>query len=221
MSKFWGWIKNHLFDGFIFAFIWELVEELMEVGIAFFITWAILRMATKVFAVTLLTQGLKTIGKKFIFPVVLKLTYREGNDKMKLLKNYFDKCLGNKITGTISGIGFAGISYFQTLVPFATRNVWFALITFVLFFNVGVFFGGETLNQIQERLAEATLKKEERSILKEAKSRLAKLEKEATQTETEKLKAEAKAKAEAEKNAKVEKVMAELKAEAEKKIENK
>ena len=97
-----------------------------------------------------------------MMPFVKQLIYKEGDDKVKALKNYWAKVWGNKITGTSVGLGFAGISYFQTLVQFAHHCWWIALIVFVVFFNLGIFFGGETLNQIQERLASATLKKEEK-----------------------------------------------------------
>ena len=132
---------------------------------------------------------------------------------MNLLKKYWTKVWGNKITGATAGIGFAGLSYFQNIVPFAHHCWWLALIMFVVFYNIAIFFGGETLGQIQERLAQATLKKEEQAIIKEAKKKLAQLEKVASQTETEKAKAEADAKAKAEHDAKVQEAMAKIKAE--------
>lgn len=152
-----------------------------------------------------------------MMPFVKQLIYKEGDDKVKALKNYWAKVWGNKITGTSVGLGFAGVSYFQTLVPFAHHCWWIALIVFVVFFNLGIFFGGETLNQIQERLANATLKKEEKDILKEAKKKLAQLKKQETQSEAERLKAEAERKAKALRDAKVNEAMVKLRAEQVKK----
>ena len=192
------------------VFIWEILEEFLENFIAFGIS-AIFSTAF----LLLVTQGIKlTIKKcvKFLVPIVKRYTYKEGNDKVKFLKNYWTKVWGNKITGASAGIGFAGLSYFQTYIPVATHCWWIALIVFVVFFNLAVFFGGETLAQIQDRLAQATLKKEEQAIVKEAQKRLKQIEKKATQTETEKLKNDAKEKAKAEKEAKVQQVIAEIQA---------
>ena len=194
------------------VFIWEILEEFLENFIAFGIS----AMFSAVFLL-LATQGIKLgikKGIKFLVPIVKRYTYKEGKDKVKFLKNYWTKVWGNKITGASAGIGFAGLSYFQTYIPVATHCWWIALIVFVVFFNLAVFFGGETLAQIQDRLAQATLKKEEQAIVKEAQKRLKQIEKKATQTETEKLKNDAKEKAKAEKEAKVQQAIAELQAKA-------
>lgn len=202
----------------ITVFSWELLEEALENVIALGISSAIAVLSSLLLVFA--TQGVKLGIKKIIkvlFPIIKSKIYREGNDKMKALKNYWTKVWGNKITGTSVGLGFAGISFFQTLIPFAHHCWWIALIVFVVFYNLGIFFGGETLNQIQERLASATLKKEENEILKEAKKKLAQLEKEATQSEAEKQKAEADARAKAERDAKINQAMIKLRAEQVKK----
>lgn len=197
-------------------FVWELVEEGLENLIALAISSAcafFILKAISTLGIVLTTQGIKVLIKSCLFPYIRTLTYKEGNDKVKALRNYWTKVWGNKITGTSAGIGFAGISYFQTLIPFAHHCWWIALIVFVAFFNFGVFFGGETLSQIQERLANATLKKEENEILKEAKKKLAQLAKQETQSEAERQKAEAEARAKAERDAKVNQAMIKLRAE--------
>ena len=188
-----------LFQGsgltFIVVFAMEMVEEGLENLIALGISTLFSTVLLVVF-----TQATKLGLKKLIkwtMPFVKKLIYKEGKDKMELLKKYWTKVWGNKITGTSVGLGFAGISYFQTLIPFAHQCWWIALIVFVVFYNLGIFFGGETLNQIQERLANAVLTKEQNSIMKEAKKKLAQQMKEATQSEAEKQKADAEAKAKA------------------------
>jgi hypothetical protein len=208
-----------LFQGSGLTFVVVFAMEMLEEGLENLIALGISTLFSTVLLVCI-TQlskiGLKRLIK-WMMPFVKQLIYKEGNDKMKALKNYWTKVWGNKITGTSVGIGFAGISFFQTLIPFAHHCWWIALIVFVVFFNLGIFFGGETLNQIQERLAQAVLTKEQNSILKEAKKQIAQEKKSATQSEAEKQKAEAEAKAKAERDAKVKQAILQLKAEQVKK----
>ncbi len=200
---------------FTVVFAMEMIEEGLENLIALGIST--LFSTVLLVCITQLTKiGLKKLIK-LLMPFVKRLIYKEGNDKMKLLKKYWTKAWGNKITGASVGLGFAGISYFQTLVPFAHNCWWIALIVFVVFYNFGIFFGGETLNQIQERLAQAVMTKEQNSILKEAKKKLAQLQKQETQSEAEKQKANADARAKAERDAKVNQAMNQLRAEQVKK----
>lgn len=208
-----------VFQGSGLTFVVVFAMEMLEEGLENLIALGISTLFSTVLLVVL-TQASKIGLKKLIkwmMPFVKKLIYKEGDDKVKALKNYWAKVWGNKITGTSVGLGFAGVSYFQTLVPFAHHCWWIALIVFVVFFNLGIFFGGETLNQIQERLANATLKKEEKDILKEAKKKLAQLKKQETQSEAERLKAEAERKAKALRDAKVNEAMIKLRAEQVKK----
>ena len=212
MRRFWDWIKSHLFDGFLFAFLWELLEELMEIGIAFFITWAILQIAAKVFAVTLLTQGIKTLGKKFLFPIILKLTYREGHDKMNAFKKYWTKVWGNKVTGTIGGAGFAITAYYA--FAGVITNAWLyglaVFAAFVIAYNIAVFFGGETLAQIEKRLADAKLTERQKKAVATAKKRLANAAKAATLSEEQKAKEDKKRKEEEAFEEEVQKAMKDL-----------
>lgn len=208
-----------LFQGSGLTFIVVFAMEMLEEGLENLIALGISTLFSTVLIVVF-TQATKIGLKKLIkwmMPFVKKLIYKEGDDKVKALKNYWTKVWGNKITGTSVGLGFAGISYFQNLIPYAHHCFWIALIVFVVFFNLGIFFGGETLTQIQERLASAVLQKEEKEILKEAKKRLAQLEKQATQSEAEKQKANAEAKAKAERDAKINQAMIKLRAEQVKK----
>lgn len=208
-----------IFQGSGLTFVVVFAMEMLEEGLENLIALGISTLFSTILLVciTQLTKiGLKRLIK-FMMPFVKQLIYKEGNDKMKALKNYWTKVWGNKITGTSVGIGFAGISFFQTLIPFAHHCYWFALIVFVVFFNLGIFFGGETLGQIEERLAQAVLTKEQNSIVKEAKKKIAQEQKEATQSEAEKQKADAQAKAKAERDAKVRQAMMQIKAEQSKK----
>ena len=186
---------------------WEFVEETLESFIAELLTNLIAVIFIKALltiAVIGSTIAIKRLLKSLLRPLIKTITYREGNDKVKALQNYWTKIRGNKITGTMAGLGFAGISFFQTLIPFATNNWWVALIVFVVFFNIGIFFGGETLKQIQERLQDALLEKEHKKVVKEAQKRYIESKRKESQTETEKAKLEAKEKADKEFNDKVE-----------------
>lgn len=221
-------LLSKLFSGSGWAiftmFVWELVEEALENLIAYALSSAVALFVTKALstlAIITATQGIKVFIKRFTLPFFRELTYKEGNDKVEILKKYWTKVWGNKFTGTGVGLGFAGLMYFQTIIPFATHSWWIALITFVVFYNLGVFLGGETLNQIQERLAQVALKKEQQAIIKDAKNRLAELEKKATQTQEEQEKAKAKELANREYEAKVQKAMADLKKIAEEKAKAK
>lgn len=229
MEKTRKTLKQILFSGSGWAiltmFSWELVEEGLENIIAYGISSVVglfVVKALSTFGIIVATQGIKIGIKrlaKILYPFIKNLTYREGNDKVKLLRNYWNKVWGNKITGTSIGLGFAGISYFQGYVPFLTGCWWTTLIVFVIFFNLGIFFGGETLKQIQERLAEATLKKEEKAIIKEAQHRLneaKKLEQEKQQVQ----KSEEQLRAEREREARVQQAMVELKQKEQEKVAN-
>lgn len=78
---------------FLALFISEMVEEMIEEVIATTITWLIGRIISVLFVI-LLTQGTKAIGKglyRVIKRVVKSITYKEGNDKMTKIKNFFAK----------------------------------------------------------------------------------------------------------------------------------
>ena len=227
-------LKGRLFSGsgwtLFTVLVWELMEEALESLIAFCISSVVALVFLKVIstiAIVVATQFSKVGIKRLIviiFPFIKRLIKKEGNDKMELLKKYWAKVWGNKFTGLFAGVGFAGISFFQTFIPVATHCLWIALVVFVAFYNVGIFVGGETLAQIQERLAQVALKKEEQNIIKEAQKRIKQLAKDATkteQTEADKAKAEAEAKANAEKEARIKKAMADLEAKAREKAEAK
>lgn len=220
MRRFWDWIKIHLIDGFIFGFLWDMFEELLEIGIAYILTISILQMAAKVFTVTVLTQGLKTVGKKFIFPVIIKLTYREGHDKMNALKKYWTKVWGNKVTGTIGGTGFAITAYY-TLAGVITNTWLYGLAVFAAFviaYNIAIFFGGETLAQIEKRLDDAKLTDYQKKVKATAMQRFKNAAKAATLSEEQKAKDEERRKKEEAFERDVEQAMKEL---ANKETENK
>ena len=93
-------------DMFFALLVSELFEEFLEEAIATGITWIIGKLVSVLFIVAL-TQGTKIILKR----IVKSITYREGNDKMAKIKNFFTKAKkiltenvvwSNKLT--ISGI---------------------------------------------------------------------------------------------------------------------
>jgi hypothetical protein len=150
-------------------FAWELVEEALENLIAYGISSVVALFITKALstlAIITATQGLKVGIKRFVFPYIKTLIYKEGNDKMNLVNNYFTKAWGNKLTGLFSAIPASLCTYWQTIVPFATGCWWIALLVGVIFFNLAIFFGGETIKQIIARFAEEHLTKEQKKELK-------------------------------------------------------
>lgn len=166
-------IWHKLFHGSgtaIFAlFVWELLEEALENAIAYCISWGLTLFAMKVIStigIVVATQGIKVAIKRFLFPFIKTLTYKEGNDKMKFLQNYWTLVKGNKFTGLIPAIGFGLLSYYQTLWTFASGCWWFALIVAFVFYNLAIFVGGETLTQILARIEEKTKNKELKAQLK-------------------------------------------------------
>ena len=151
----------------ITVFSWELLEEALENVIALGISSAIAVLST--FLLVFITQGVKIGVKKtvkILFPIIKAKIYREGDDKMQMLKNYWTKVWGNKITGTLSAVPFATVTYYA----FDFANIWLTIVAvvvaFILAYNIAVFFGGETLAQIQDRIAQVKLSKEEKKNVK-------------------------------------------------------
>ena len=177
----------------ITVFSWELLEELLENVIALGISSAIAVLST--FLLVFATQGVKIGIKKIIkitFPIVKAKIYKEGNDKMKLLKNYWTKVWGNKITGTLSAVPFATVAYFA----FDFASLWLTIVAvvvaFILAYNIAIFFGGETLAQIQTRIADAKLTKEEKQKVKNTVAKAKELAKQLAKQNEERLYAQAK-----------------------------
>ena len=218
MRKFWDWIKHALFDGFLFAFVWELLEEVLENAIAYCITTAIIALATKTFAVVVTTQLIKAGGKKFLFPIIKKLTYKEGNDKMNKLKQFITWIFCNKKTLlgtastaviTLSGTGVIDVNGLAPLYVCGANITPFLYYGFLAVFALlGVF--GKGIEDIKTFFARVDLikdAKEKESLTKEAKKEIKAEEKLANQTQAQQEKKLAKE--EAEKKAKAEKEKAE------------
>ena len=177
----------------ITVFSWELLEEALENVIALGISSAIAVLST--FLLVFITQGVKIGVKKtvkILFPIIKAKIYREGDDKMQMLKNYWTKVWGNKITGTLSAVPFATVAYYA----FDFANIWLTIVAvvvaFILAYNVAVFFGGETLAQIQNRIAQVKLSKEEKKNVKAIEVKTKELAKQIKKQSEERLYAQAK-----------------------------
>lgn len=175
------------------VFSWELLEEALENVIALGISSAIAVLST--FLLVFATQGVKIGIKKLIkvlFPIVKAKIYKEGDDKMKMLKNYWTRIWGNKITGTLSAVPFATVAYYA----FDFASVWLTVlavvVAFIVAYNIAVFFGGETLAQIQARIADVKLSKQEKQNVKDIEATVKELEKQSAKLNAEKLYAQAK-----------------------------
>ena len=177
----------------ITVFSWELLEEALENVIALGISSAIAVLST--FLLVFITQGVKIGVKKtvkILFPIIKAKIYREGDDKMQMLKNYWTKVWGNKITGTLSAVPFATVAYYA----FDFANIWLTIVAvvvaFILAYNIAVFFGGETLAQIQDRIAQVKLSKEEKKNVKAIEVKTKELAKQIKKQSEERLYAQAK-----------------------------
>lgn len=208
------------------AFIWELLEELLEEVIAYGLTSFIVKTLSTAIVI-LATIGIKKLLFRLIKPIIKKLTYKKGDDKMSKIKSFFSWIWSNKksLTGitssaviALSGTGVIDVSTLPEL-PIGGFN-----ITPILYYGVllvlacvGVFGKGfESIKKYAERIAIEKAEKEEKAIIKEAKAELKAEQKLANQTQAEQEKAKAKADAEAKAKAEKEKAEAEHKALVEK-----
>ena len=187
----------------ITVFSWELLEEALENVIALGISSAIAVLST--FLLVFATQGVKIGVKKIIkvtFPIVKAKIYKEGNDKMTMLKNYWTKVWGNKITGTLSAVPFATVAYYAFDFANIGLTILAVALAFIIAYNIAVFFGGETLAQIQARIAKTKLTKEEKQTVKNTVAKAKELEKQLAKQNKEKIYAQAKTIVEQEKKEK-------------------
>lgn len=221
-------------------YISELVEEGVENLIA--LSFSVVFSGLLIVTFTVLTKvGIKILIK-LLLPLFKTLTYREGNDKMKWLKNvgawirYNWKSLVGTTASAISGI--------VTTIA-VNADVLFALPAICIFgFNLTPIIAGllvfagvelgvvckgfETIAKAKERVVIEKQEKKANAIVKEAKKELKAEEKLANQTQTQKEKDEAKklakekaeaekARAEQEHRAELEQAKAKLRAETQSK----
>lgn len=198
-KAFWAWVVTSGATT-ITVFSWELIEEALENVIALGITSAIAVLSTVVLVFA--TQASKLVIKKiirFLFPIVKSKIYKEGNDKMELLKKYLTKVWGNKVTGGIAGVGFATTAYFALDTILSGWWLILAIVgAFIIAYNIAIFFGGETIAQIQARWAEVSLTKEEKQKAKKVNDKVKELAKKLESNQKKQLLAQATAMIEAE-----------------------
>lgn len=209
--------------------VWELVEEVLENLVAYALASGLTLFITKVlstFVVIAVTQSLKVIIMRFLYPFIKKITFKEGFDKMEKLKKFFLAIWANKktILGTASsavivasGSGLIDVN----LLPAWEINGFnlTPLIYYVclsVFTLIGIFGKGlEGIKTFFERIGLIKATKEEEKIKKEAEKEIVAEEKAKAIAESEAQKRadllasesaekEAKAKEEAEYRARVE-----------------
>ena len=210
--------------------IWELLEEGLETFIAFAISSVCAIFVVKALStlgVVVATQGIKTLIKSTFVPLIKKITYKKGNDKVEKVKKFFSWVWSNKKTllgsllAVISGVmtGIAINADFIQLFPALTflGVNWTAVGIGLLAFagiELGVLGKGfETVDQHEKRMAVLKAEKEQKAIEKQAKKEIKTEEKLANQTQADKEKAKEKEIADAERKAKVEAVKAKILAE--------
>lgn len=206
----------------------ELVEELLEELIAFGVTWVFTK-ALSTLAVIVVTQSGKTIIKMCF----KRITYKEGNDKMKFISKAYTWIKGNylPILGTasaavtaLSGTGVIDITALPALA-IAGFNIT-PVLYYVIFGALSILGISKTgwqkiatyLENLdikkaekEDALADRTAKKRVKAEAKEAKLSQAAQEKKTAKEEAEKAKQEEKQKANDAFEAKVAARMAEIK----------
>lgn len=238
MKSFWMKVIGGSGWAFLTLYIWEMLEEVLENAIAYMITntFAILiTRAVSTFAVVAATQGLKTLLKKLLAPIVKKITYKEGNDKMKFFKKFWEFLKANKFSliGTASAVTTAlsgsGVIAVEALPELLIGS--FNLTPVLYYFALGALSivgvskkGWETISTYLTRVAEEKAVKAEKSLVKEAQKEIAdekKAEMKLVKEAKKEVKKEEKAKAKAEHKEKIAEVKANLIAEASKTTEEK
>lgn len=231
MKKLKALFVNSFFYCLAVELVEELLEELIAWGITNCLTWAITKALSAIIVVSL-TQVVKIFIKK----IIKRITYKEGNDKVSKLKEFFKLIFANK--GTIAGVGLGVVSVLQgtgTIDPYSFPPIdinGFNLtpLLYYVFIAIGIIlvsFFPETWDKFKSRINARKAEKEVKTIEKEAKKEIAEAEKLANQTQAQAEKAQLKAeeekkaqeekeKAEAEHRAKVEAAKAKLLADKQK-----
>lgn len=216
--------RKKLINSSILAFVSlmmsELVEEILEESIAFGITWLFAKAVSSI-GIICLVQFIKVFGKK----TIKKITYKEGNDKMQKVKQFFS-VLGqgiwaNKFSllGTISavltalaGVDVVNVNALPAIVVFGaniTPVLYYCLFGVLSLFGISKK-GWETIKQYFDRVAKEkaekdaekenkATQKEEAKLVKLAKKEIAKEQKELAHSEAEKVAEQEKAKSNEEK----------------------
>ena len=205
----------------------ELVEELLEEAIAFGITW-IISKAISTLVVIFITQG----GKAIIKFAVKRITYKEGNDKMKAfqkigqwLKGNYKPLLGTA-SAAVTALGGTGVIDVMSLPALDIAGFNLTPILFYVVFGVLSLLGisqkgwRTIATYVEDAAVEADVnhkkrvqtiaKKRVKAEEKEAKLSQAAQEKKTAREEAEKAKQEAKKQADDALEAEVQAAMADV-----------
>ena len=221
-------IKEVFVNSFIFYLAIDLVEELLEEIFAFGITWVFAK-AISTFAVVVITTGGKTIFKS----IVKRITYKEGNDKMKAIQKFGQWIKGNykPLLGTasaaVTALGGTGVIDVMSLPALDIAGFNITPILFYIIFGVLSILGisQKGWRTVATALADAdieaevkhkqhvqiTAKKRVKAEAKEAKLSQAAQEKKTAKEAADKAKQEAKKQADDAFEAEVQAQMAEIK----------
>ena len=221
-------IKEVFVNSFIFYLAIDLVEELLEEIFAFGIAWVFAK-ALSTFAVVVITTGGKTIFKG----IVKRITYKEGNDKMKAIQKFGQWIKGNykPLLGTasaaVTALGGTGVIDVMSLPALDIAGFNITPILFYIIFGVLSILGisQKGWRTVATALADAdieaevkhkkhvqiTAKKRVKAEAKEAKLSQAAQEKKTAKEAADKAKQEAKKQADDAFEAEVQAQMAEIK----------
>ena len=221
-------IKEVFVNSFIFYLAIDLVEELLEEIFAFGITWVFAK-AISTFAVVVITTGGKTIFKS----IVKRITYKEGNDKMKAIQKFGQWIKGNykPLLGTasaaVTALGGTGVIDVMSLPALDIAGFNITPILFYIIFGVLSILGisqkgwrtvataladTELETEVKHKKhVQVTAKKRVKAEAKEAKLSQAAQEKKTAKEAADKAKQEAKKQADDAFEAEVQAQMAEIK----------
>lgn len=205
-------------------FVWELVEEGLESLIAYALSSAVAIFVTKALstlAIITATQGIKVGIKRFLLPYFKQMIYKEGNDKVKKVKQFFSWLNANKCTvggvavgalTAVSGAGLVDVSSFPAMMIGGFNLT--PVLYYVLLGTMAIVcsFFPEKVAEFKARIDAKKAEKEAKAIIKVAEKELANESKVANQTQAQQEKAKAKADAEAKAKAEKEKAEREYRA---------
>jgi hypothetical protein len=229
-GNFLSWLKSKIgtitmvLSSFLLGYAWEIFEEVLEDGIAYCISGATalaFMTALSAWGVIATTQGIKFLTKKLIFPLVKRLTYKEGNDKMEKLKKFGNWLTANKFTLlgigdgiliALSGIGVVDVNLLPALLVGSLNLT--PILYYVILGGLAIWasFFPESYAKFKARIDAHKAEKAEANIVKVAKKELANESKLANQTQAQQEKARAKELALAEAKAEKEKAEKEYRA---------
>ena len=216
-------------DVFVNSFAFYLAIELVEDLIEHLITVGISSLILKCLA-TFSVVSVNYATKATIKAMVKKITYKEGNDKVSKLKQFFTwvycnkKTIGSNIAtivaAVVGSLGCTGVIDVNSLAPLLINGFNITPIIFIVVLALvnllGVSDKGwEKITEFFSRKEEEKAVKEAKAIEKEAKKEIVVQRKLENQTQAEQEKAKAKAEEDAKAKAEKEKAEAEHKAKVE------